>query len=347
MKKVFPIFQSRLLQHSLFWILSLYIFLRIIVQQEAIYAIDIIYAGLFHLCLLLIVYLNLYLLIPRFLQQGQFLLYSISLLGLIIFSIPLNHWLVDSLGSLLFEGYYFISEFSALEIGQFSIVYLGLSSLLKWSKAWFILHEKNQQIQQLEQEKLDMQLQALKAQINPHFLFNSINSIYALALDKDQRTPELVLGLSNCLRYMLYECQAAQVPLEKELNYISEYIALQQMRLDKPEQVQFEIEGTIDSQMIAPLLLIPILENGFKHGLKGRLQERYFHIHIHIEQKHLKCNAMNNKALENSPLQTKTDSGLGLSNLKQQLNLLYPQKHHLEIKETNSTFSVLLQLELQ
>lgn len=344
MNKIVNFLQNRWFQHSLFWSLSFYIFLRIIVQQEAVYSIDLIYAGLFHISLILAVYTNLYLLIPKWLQQKRYAIYLLCILALIGISALLNRWFVDQLGGLLFEGYYFISEFSLWEIAQFTTTYLGISSLLQWSKAWFTVQEKERRINQLEKEKLDIELQALKAQINPHFLFNSLNNLYSLALDQDQKTPELILGLSKCLRYMLYECSGERVPLEKELNYIADYIELQKMRLANAAEVNFEINGIIKEQQIAPLLLIPILENAFKHGLKGDIANAYLDLNITIEEQQLALFAKNNKGQIDDSL--KTHKGLGLHNLKQQLSLVYPEKHQISIDETANDFALCLKLDL-
>ena len=345
MRKVLFIAQNRLLQHGLFWASSFYIFLRLIVGQEPIFVIDVIYAGLFHLSLILAVYLNLYLLIPTLLRRTKYGWYLLTLLALIGSSTPLNQWIVDELGRLLFSGYYFISEFDFLEVSQFTLVYVLLSSLLKWSKAWFQLNEQEKALQQMEKEKLDLELQALKAQINPHFLFNSINNIYALALDQDQRTAALIMGLSNCLRYMLYECGADKVPLEKELNYLSEYIELQKMRLSRPECVQLELNGSLQHQQIAPLLFIPILENGFKHGLKELDESSFFHIKIEVEAEQVRFHAINSKELGIEEKKG-NQSGLGLQNLRQRLTLLYPNQHQLKIIDGEMQFELLLKLKL-
>ena len=218
-----------------------------------------------------------------------------------------------------------------------------LTSLLKWSKAWFKLSESERKIRKLEKEKLQAELAALKAQMNPHFLFNSLNNIYSLALDRDEKTPEIVLGLSNCLRYMLYECQEEKVPLKNAIAYLKEFIQLQQLRLEHPENIKFKTTGIIDKQKIAPLLFTPILENGFKHGIKGDTQNAYLNIHIHVDRNQLTLQAENNRG-QSIDIEPESFGGLGLKNVNQQLHLLYPDKHHLEIQEEEHRFSIQLKL---
>lgn len=344
-EKIKLLIQNRLLQHSLFWLFSFYIFLKIIVWQEAIYKIDLIYSLLFHLSLVLAVYIHLYVLIPKFLQPKRYLIYLLSLVFLVCASVILNQWFVDQLGGILFEGYYFISEFSYTQILQFTAAYISISSLLKWSKAWFKISEKERKIRKLEKEKLKVELGVLKAQINPHFLFNSLNNIYSLALDQDQKTPEIVLGLSKCLRYMLYECEEEKVLLKKEIAYLQEYIQLQKLRLEQPTNISFETKGKIDQQVIAPLLFIPIIENGFKHGIKGDVENAFLNIQIEVEEDQLELLAENNKG-KATEVEITPHKGLGLKNIKEQLKLLYPKKHLLEIKETDKSFSLRLKLTL-
>lgn len=345
MKIVLNLARSSLLQHSLFWAFSLYLFLRMVALQEAVYTIDIIYGILFHMSLLMAVYINLYYLIPQFLSTRKYLTYIILLLVLIALSSWLNIWFVDGLGGLLFEGYYFISELSFFQITQYTSVYVLLTSLLKWSKAWFKVAEQERRIRKLEKEKLQAELGALKSQINPHFLFNSLNNIYALALDEDKKAPAVILGLSKCLRYMLYECGEEKVPLRKEINYIKDYIDLQKLRLEYPASIHFEVKGAVNNQKIAPLLFTPIIENGFKHGVKGDTENAYLNILMEIKDKQLLLHTENNKG-QATEVESDKHKGLGLSNLKQQLQLLYPNKHQLNIEENDHFFSLRLKIDL-
>jgi sensor histidine kinase YesM len=345
MKTIIKAVQNRLLQHSLFWAFSLYLFLRMVALEEEIYKIDVIYGVLFHISLLAAVYLNLYYLIPQFLSSRKYLLYLCLLGALIVCTSWLNIWFVDGLGGLIFEGYYFISELTFFQISQYTTVYVLLTSLLKWSKSWFKVAEQERRIRRLEKEKLKAELEALKSQINPHFLFNSLNNIYALALDEDKKTPAVILGLSKCLRYMLYECGEEKVLLKKEINYIKDYIDLQKLRLEHPASINFEIQGKIENQKIAPLLFTPIIENGFKHGVKGDTENAYLNILLKVEDQQLILHTENNKG-QATEVENSKHKGLGLSNLKQQLDLLYPNKHQLNIQENEQLFSLDLKIDL-
>ena len=134
------------------------------------------------------------------------------------------------------------------------------------SKYWFELLESKKILAESEKEKFQNELKALKAQVNPHFLFNSLNTIYSLALNNAKDTPSVILKLSNVLRYMIYESNERLVNLEKELDFISNYIELQKLRIHNPNLVEFLIEGEVTDQQVAPLIFIVFIENAFKHG---------------------------------------------------------------------------------
>ena len=270
--RVFQILQQRWLQHLAFWALSFYVLTRHFAYEEEIHKVDLIYTLLFHLSLWLAVYLNLLLLIPRLLRSNRIILYlfsvAIELAGASVFN-----WLTfQYLADWLFPGYYFISYFEFWDILQYILVYVGLTTLLKLSKGWFQLQRQEKRISRLERQKVEAELKALKAQIDPHFLFNSLNSLYSLALERSGRVPEALLRLSECMRYMLYDCRKNMVSLEKELEYIRNYIELQKLRLETTVSISMKVSGEPEGKQIAPLLFIPFIENAFKHGLKGKGQ---------------------------------------------------------------------------
>lgn len=338
------ILQQKWIQHLLFWIVSFYVLLRFFAYEEVPSRADWIYTFLFHISLLVGIYLNLNLLIPRLLRHRRYVAYIFLLTVLLAGTTLLNVATFEYLADWLFPGYYFISYYAPSEILQFIAIYIGLTSLLKLSKGWFHLQEKERRIAQLEKGKLDAELRTLKAQLDPHFLLNSLNSLYSLALDGDQRTPEIILKLSESVRYMLYECSSRFVPLSREVDHISNYVSLQKLRCGERVDIQFAVEGCIEDQKsIAPLLFLPIIENAFKHGTSGKRHHSFVRIQIQVADSEIHCRSANSRGVpDRSPIYT--EGGIGLKNLRKRLQLIYPGRHQLNIREDEETFRVHLKI---
>jgi len=185
-------------------------------------------------------------------------------------------------------------------------------------------------------------LNSLKAQVNPHFLFNSLNSIYSQALVKSEQTAETVLELSNLLRYMLYEVGDDLVPLAKEVEMLENYIELQKLRVDDGAHVNMTISGDIEGVQIAPLLVFPLVENAFKHGLKGASEEAFVQIDWAIGAE-IAVSIRNNLGSVDDMEKGKY-GGIGLENVKRRLQLIYPGRHELKINQKDNEFHVNLLL---
>lgn len=194
-----------------------------------------------------------------------------------------------------------------------------------------------------DKQQKENELRHLKEQLNPHFLFNTLNNLYGLSVTASPQLPELMLQLSELLRYSLYQTNQAYVPLKKELDYISNYVALERIRLSGKVDIQMEITGNYTDLYIAPLLLIIFVENGFKHFSSPDTGRAYIHIQLHTTDSRLQLNIKN--SVDNSHIQSKTHGGLGLKNVKQRLSLIYLQKHSLEITN-NACFEVKLAIDL-
>lgn len=208
----------------------------------------------------------------------------------------------------------------------------AMAMVIKLLQYWY----KNEQSRkQLAEQKLAAELQLLKSQIHPHFLFNTLNNLYALTLENAKTAPQVVLKLSALINYMLYECNAPFVPLEKELKYIENYISLERLRYGSRLDLSVEIAGDTHQKLIAPLLLIPFIENSFKHGASQEAKSPWVHLNIWVNQHQLQLQ------LENS-LPPKTTApleytkGIGLKNVKRRLELLYQGKYELTIREEGS-----------
>ena len=291
------------------------------------------YSFLFHIPLFFLVYVNLRLLIPRLLEKGKYPLYALSAVFTVATTYYLHEFTFEVLLPLLPTEYYMVS-FTDVEV-LFTIfgIYLVTSSLIKLSKSWYTL-------QQVEKEKLSIELNSLKTQVNPHFLFNSLNSIYSQALAKSDQAAETVLELSNLLRYMLYEVGEDLVDLDKELEMMENYIELQKLRLETGTDVQFNISGEVKGRKVAPLLFFPLVENAFKHGAKGDSQNAFAHIELELD-KEITFRIKNNKGKVDDMEQGKY-GGIGLENVKRRLALIYPNKYELVINEEETEFEVIL-----
>jgi len=338
-------FIIRIAQHLAFWVLSYYILLNLFSLSGRIVRIDFIYTSVFHVSLIVGVYLNLLILIPFFLGKKKYVLFSVLLIIDILFSTGLNVFIFDKLMEVVFPGYYFISYYDFFDIMKFQIVYILLTSLLKLSKGWFSLLESQNKLMQLQKEKIDTELKALKAQINPHFLFNSLNNIYSLSLKQSTLTPEIILKLSSIMRYMLYETTGEFVLLKKELNIISDYVELQRIRSDGKAKIELLIKGDAANYKIAPLLFIPFIENAFKHGIKASLDASFVNINIEIGEDNITFLSENNKG-EIDETEANDYKGIGLENVKKRLELIYKDKYSLKISDEDEKFSVLLKLSL-
>jgi len=205
---------------------------------------------------------------------------------------------------------------------------------LQWTK-------QNSQIVGLEKEKTRTELDLLKLQLNPHFFFNTLNNLYALSLQQSPKTPESILQLSELMRYVIYKGQQPLVRIEEEVKYLTDYLQLQQIRLRKNLDLKFE-KNEIESQhTLAPLLLIVLLENAFKHGIEVSEDAAFLHLELSCTNEKLYF------CCENSfEPQASNENGIGLSNLKRRLLLLYPEKHKLDTFTKNNTFTAVLELDL-
>lgn len=338
------IVQNRLVQHGSFWALSLYVLFKIFNLNEDLSWTDWIYTLLFHISLGILVYINTTILIPYLLRRNWYLLFILSAAGLIAGAAVINHLTFSTFTDWIFPGYYFISYYEYKDLFQFMAAYWAISTSLKLSKSWFLIHEKEKLIRQLEQQKTSAELQALKAQLNPHFLFNSLNNIYSLALYEDQKTPEALLQLSQCLRYVLYDCKTPQIELQKELTFLQYFMDLQALRRATNVETKLTIDGTVADQIISPLLFLPLLENAYKHA-QTNLNDAYF---IQVDCQVLEDKVtfeIQNSIPEQMPVAQEA-SGVGLENLQKRLVLLYPQNHQLQLDKTKTTFKVLLEVPL-
>jgi LytS/YehU family sensor histidine kinase len=188
-------------------------------------------------------------------------------------------------------------------------------------------------------------LQLLKAQVHPHFLFNTLNNIYSHTQGSSPVASKLVMGLSDMLRYMLYECNLSSVPLSKELQMIRDYVGLEKIRYGNRIDVQMDIPPDPGNLVIAPLLLLPFVENCFKHGASHMLDQAWVSLQVTIEDRLMKMKLVNGKVAGYQP--ANSSHGIGIVNVQKRLELLYPGKYSLDVQEEEEIYIVNLKLTLE
>jgi sensor histidine kinase YesM len=218
----------------------------------------------------------------------------------------------------------------------------GIAVSIKLLKEWF---RQKQKTWETQNEKIRIELELLKSQVHPHFLFNTLNNLYSLTLANSKKAPIAVTHLSDLLRYMLYECRDDEVPLEKEIAILKKYAELEKLRYGDRIEIAFNCTGETNELMIAPLLLLPFVENSFKYGTSEQVDQSWISLNIHLDENRLEFHLSNSR---NSNLENKNGGGIGLSNVKKRLELIYNGKHELVIKDDDpELFVVKLKLGLK
>lgn len=289
-----------------------------------------------------IAYLNYFVLFPKYLKDKNFYQH-IGLLALTaILLTPIKttlNFLVSS-GNIEAQSHYISNQLYTF----LTLFFAGTSSTIYQIMNDWLVQQRDKK--DLESQTLQSELKFLKSQINPHFLFNTLNSLYALTLKKSDLAPEIVLKLSEMMRYMLYECNEKEVFLSKEINYMQNYLELEKLRHGNKMMIQFQVEGHIEKQKIAPLILIPFIENAFKHGINNQISQGFVNLNLCVEGIDLMMNIENSKSPSLPKISEKRSGGIGLINVKRRMDIIYPNRHHLEIKESPNTYAAELQLQL-
>ncbi len=200
--------------------------------------------------------------------------------------------------------------------------------------------QQDEQMKVLKEQQLMSELNYLKAQLHPHFFFNTMNNIYSLALKQSKDTAPIVAKLADMMRYILYEADQPKVPLKKEIDFLSDYVEVEKIR-HQQNTIQFDVQGINNSLHIEPLLMLPFIENAFKHGLEQETGKGSVSIIICVIENELTLDVTNSK-----PQQQNLVNGIGLQNVSKRLELLYPNTHQLEVKNEQDTYHVTLTLQL-
>lgn len=330
--------------HLLFWLVYI-LFWSFLLPSGISWKRDFLNATIFIFFHMLVSYFNNYLLIEWFLFRRKYVTYFISLslsILLVCFPlavatyryIPLTDESIASIWTVQFFIYNFLIIF-------FTVL---LTASIKLFRNWYLKEQANKELQKLN---IENELKFLKSQINPHFLFNNLNNLYALTLKHSDLAPDAVLKLSNILRFGLYESQKQKVPIDDDIQFVRDYIELEKLRLGERTDITLEVEGSTFGKMIEPFLFINFIENAFKHGANPTLGKSYIHIRYHIDAKHKKLifTIKNNKPATLNNLDKAKVGGIGLKNVQTRLNILYPNKHELIIADDKDLYSVTLTLQ--
>ena len=292
-----------------------------------------------------------YYLIPKYFKKKKYWQFAIGILLVFLimqFLLQVNSLVISGTPVIKAIGYYKGMELLSYarpglirSFGNPPLIF-GLFLSLKTLKGWHLEQLKSET---LSKENANAELQLLKAQVHPHFLFNTLNNIYSFSLNGSPQAGLLVKKLSGMLSYMIHECEEKLVPLEKELKLIEDYMGLEKVRYGKRLNMQVEIHGDFENKFIAPLLMVPFVENSFKHGTSQMLQHPWIKLEITIVKDQLFFKLSNSKpSLFHA---NKQNNGIGLINVKKRLQLLYPGKHQLDISETEDMFTVNMQILLE
>ncbi|SHI46104.1 sensor histidine kinase [Aquimarina spongiae] len=336
--------KNRILKHTLFWI----IYLLIWILLDVLYGFSFERATYNYLgCIIEIpfYYIHMYYLWPKFISRKKYATYFIIFIPLLV----LNSWLV------LLLRYYLVFPY-LLELTNPPKDFFALPRILGLARSillWFgpptaikILqdHFTNKiNIERLEKEKKISELNFLKSQMNPHFLFNTLNNLYSLSLKSSKKTPQALLQLSNLLSYTLYDASEDQISLEKEIQHLNDYIELEKLRFGDRLNLQLEMEGDFSKVMITPLIIIPLAENAFKHCALNERGIVDISFKIAVTQNQLQINTVNPVA--NVPKEDHKN-GIGVQNLSKRLQIIYPQKHTFKLEEKAQKFYTELCIDL-
>jgi len=339
---------TRILWHAAFWIFLLLYHSVIYSINTGEFMTELMWEGIALPVKMGATYFTLYFLLPRFFMNKafiKFILYAVVVLLLAAFlqrvtEYTIINWFINPYESA--EVFFFPSKILKAVIGIYPVV--ALAAFIKIGKHWY---ERDRESQQLEKDKLEAELKFLRAQIHPHFLFNTLNNLYALTLKKSDHASEVVLKLSDLLNYMLYECNEWTVPLDKELQLVETYISLEQIRYGDRLNLDYRVEGNTGDKEIPPLLLLPFIENSFKHGASRDPDEVSIDIDISVQDSRFRLEVTNDKrTFDDNNVRTGYEEGIGLTNVKRRMELLYNGHYSLQISDKPGIFQVQLTLSL-
>jgi hypothetical protein len=375
----------RLLRHLLFWAVYLFFFSFLSSFDLESYPKGVLTALMNAPVVILYTYVILGWMVPRFLVTGRyltfFILYCIwAIAGMVLnflfryyILFPFRGGLRPSInGHINYKNVFALFSFVVMNMVVMFAVFIRMFKSWSWEQQQKLQMEKEKdRIEkekiQVEKEKVTAELELLKAQLHPHFLFNTLNNLYALVLDRSDKAPDMLLRLSALLNYVLYECKSSEVPLEKEVRLIRDYVALEQQRYGDRLDVSMTFLGDIEGRNIAPMLFQPFVENAFKHGPAEQLGKVWMSIELSVQHNQLFFQVINGTPSIPAPPAPGTypppppetyptpspigppeppSGGIGISNVRRRLGLLYPGQHTLSNQLQDDVYVVSLTLSI-
>ncbi|WP_276390982.1 sensor histidine kinase [Eudoraea chungangensis] len=352
-KWVDTLLQSRWQSHILFWVLGWILQALVSGTPYGSYSRTFIHTGIMLLPQVLASYLLVYYQVPHLLFKRKYLLFGLSFLISAYFFSALARIMVVHIIEEIYRTPPFrqepvweiLTDLRELVRPNFFRVYSVAFTMLiiKLLKENF---EEKSKRELLEKKKITAELKFFKAQIHPHFMFNTLNNLYVLTLKKSDKAPEMLLKLSEILDYMLYQCNDQFVSIEKEAKLIQNYIDLEKLRYGSRLSLTLKEEIDNSKTQIAPLILISLIENAFKHGASGSLVDPVIEIELTVKDNILLFSIFNTKNKLTQEDQNNHKEGIGLSNTRSQLQLIYPDKHYLEIDEKDESYMATLKIDM-
>ena len=341
--------KNRIWSHVLFWVMYLVYFSLMYGSFNDDYL-----KGLFEVLFTLPIkmaatYLTLYWLIPTFIDKERYFAFTIVLLVMAV-----GFGYVDRL---VLHAFWVPKYLPDYDYTLYPLTHLG-KAIQRTTNVYTVvlaaaaikLIKRNYQherlAQELNQQKLDAELKFLKAQIHPHFLFNTLNTLYSLTLQNSPISSQVVIRLSNLLDYMLYDCNVARIPLRKEVQQIQNLIELEKLRYGDRLDVGFSQNGEISNRDIPPLLLLPFIENAFKHGVSQEIEDAFISIDLTVKEEQLVLRVENSRSAGDGQTAADYTKGIGLRNVRRRLELIYGEHYELQVFEEEETFMIVLRIPL-
>jgi two-component system, LytTR family, sensor histidine kinase AlgZ len=292
---------------------------------------------------MIVAYMNYFYQLPRFLTRKKVWFYVVEFFVpfsiLIALRVILQRYMVDGY---TYQEHYFYSPVYVVQLVVVTFFIVLFVGMLRFAVEWFEFEARKKAV---ENERLTAELNFLKAQINPHFLFNTLNNLYYLAYSKSENTTEVIAKLSQMMRYMIYESNHPKVLLTKEIEYIESYISLERLRLNNQIPIDFVVDGDVSTALITPFILITFLENAFKHGVTNNNPSAWVKISLQVNGKECVYTVSNSK-IPTAQMDNVGKSGIGLQNVHRRLELSYPDQYELSTDDKNDRYSVQLKLTL-
>lgn len=283
-------------------------------------------------------YLLIYWILPEFLLKRKYIQFSVlAILHAILFGLSISYVLYLVTG----RDFRDILPFIRPLVLNYQIP--ATAAAIYMFKRWYLIQ---QYTLSLEKEKVEAELNFLKSQIHPHFLFNTLNNLYALTLKKSDLAPDMVIRLSNLLEYTLYSGKEPEVELQEELKQLLGFIDIEKIRFGNRLNLKINITDELDGLLIAPLMLLPFIENSFKHGAGNDLKSPFIELNVDVRENKLFFRIINSYSNESGRFESYKER-IGLKNVRRRLELLYRDRHRLEINQTADTFAVNLEMELK